>query len=152
MLHIQVMAKQAEIDIAEPMGCVGARMRRTSRALTSLYNDAFREAGIRSTQWPILAALRVAGSLSLGELSEAIGTDPSTISRNIRPLVRDGLIDLADDEDGRRRHARLTPQGVATYNRAYHSWKEVQDEVLRILGDDWEAMRAKLVELENTAR
>ena len=146
------MVEAADIDIMEPMGCVGARMRRTSRALTAAYNDAFREAGIRSTQWPILAALRVAGSMTLGDLADAIGTDPSTISRNIRPLVRDGLVDLAEDDDGRKRHARLTPNGVATYNRAYRMWKRVQDEALRLLGDDWPALRDKLVELETTLR
>ena len=127
-------------------------MRRTSRAVTAAYNDAFREAGIRSTQWPILAALRVAGSMTLGDLADAIGADPSTISRNIRPLVRDGLVDLSEAGDGRKRHARLTPTGVATYNRAYRNWKRVQDQALRLLGDDWPALREKLVELETALR
>lgn len=145
-MHMQDMAE--DIDIAAPMGCIGARMRRTSRALTAAYNEAFREAGIRSTQWPILAALRVAGSMPLGDLADAIGTDPSTISRNIRPLVRDGLVDLTTDDDGRKRHARLTPNGIETYSRAYRLWKRVQDEALRLLGDEWPGMRDKLVELE----
>lgn len=147
-MHMQVMSDPLDIDVMAPMGCIGARVRRTSRALTAAYNDAFEEAGIRSTQWPILAALRVAGSMPLGDLADAVGTDPSTISRNVRPLVRDGLIDFADDDDGRKRHARLTPRGVATYNRAYRMWKRVQDEALRLLGDDWPALRDKLVELE----
>ena len=73
---------------------VSARLRRTSRALAAHYNDAFREAGIRSTQWPLLAALRVAGGLSLSELAEAVGTDLSTIGRNVQPLVREGLVDI----------------------------------------------------------
>ena len=79
-MYVQVMAEPLDIDIMAPMGCIGARMRRTSRALTAAYNDAFREAGIRSTQWPILAALRVAGSMTLGELADAHGADPSTIA------------------------------------------------------------------------
>ena len=151
-MHMQGMAELPDIDVMAPMGCIGARMRRTSRALTAAYNEAFREAGIRSTQWPILAALRVAGSMSLGDLADAIGTDPSTISRNIRPLVRDGLVDLTTDRDARKRHARLTPSGVETYTRAYGLWKRVQDEALRLLGDDWPDMREKLVELESSLR
>jgi DNA-binding MarR family transcriptional regulator len=146
------MGQPLEIDVEEPMGCVGARMRRTSRAVTAAYNDAFREAGIRSTQWPILAALRVAGSMTLGELANAIGADPSTISRSIQPLVRDALVDLSEAGDGRKRHARLTPTGVATYNRAYRKWKRVQDQALRLLGDDWPALREKLIELETALR
>jgi DNA-binding MarR family transcriptional regulator len=146
------MAEPHDIDVMAPMGCVGARMRRTSRALTAAYNAAFREAGIRSTQWPILAALRVAGSMSLGDLADAVGSDPSTISRNVQPLVRDGLVDFATDEDGRKRHARLTPRGVSTYNRAYRLWKRVQDQALELLGDDWLAIREKLVALETELR
>ena len=151
-MYVQIVVEPLDIDIMEPMGCIGARMRRTSRAVTAAYNDAFREAGIRSTQWPIFAALRVAGSMTLGDLAGAIGADPSTISRNIRPLVRDGLVDLTEDDDGRKRHARLTPNGVATYNRAYGKWKRVQDEALRLLGDDWPGLRDKLIELETTLR
>ena len=151
-MYMQFMSEPLDIDIMAPMGCIGSRMRRTSRAITAAYNEAFQEAGIRSTQWPILAALRVAGSMALGDLAEALGADPSTISRNVRPLVRDGLLDLTEDDDGRKRHARLTPKGVATYNRAYRSWKRVQDEALRLLGDDWPALRDKLVELETTLR
>jgi DNA-binding MarR family transcriptional regulator len=146
------MDELPDIDVMAPMGCIGARMRRTSRAVTAAYNEAFREAGIRSTQWPIFAALRVAGSMSLGDLAEAIGTDPSTISRNIRPLVRDGLVDLTTDDDGRKRHARLTPSGVETYNRAYRLWKRVQDEALRLLGEDWPDIRERLVDLETSLR
>jgi len=145
-MHMQVMAE--DIDITAPLGCIGARMRRTSRALTAAYNEAFHEAGIRSSQWPILAALRVAGSMSLGELAEAVGSDPSTISRNIRPLLRDGLIDLTDADDGRKRHARLTPTGITTYNLAYRQWKRVQDQALGLLGEAWPELRDKLVELE----
>ena len=146
------MTEVPEIDVMAPIGCVGARMRRTSRALTAAYNEAFREAGIRSTQWPILAALRVAGSMTLGDLADAVGSDPSTISRNIRPLVRDGLIDLAEDDDGRKRHARLTPKGVATYTHAYRLWTRVQRKALRVLGPEWPALREKLVALEASFR
>ena len=151
-MYAQLMVEDGDIDIMAPMGCVGAQMRRASRALSSAYNDAFREAGIRITQWPLLAALRVAGSMTLGDLADAVGTDPSTMSRNIRPLVRDGLIDLVDVDDGRKRHARLTPKGLATFKRAYPMWKSVQDRILELLGDDWPPMRERLLELESEVR
>lgn len=147
-MYVQGMFEADDIDVTAPMGCVGARLRRTSRAVTAAYNDALRGSGISITQWPILAALRVAGSMSLGVLADAVGSDASTISRSIRPLVRDGLVDFTDDDDGRMRHARLTPKGIAAYNRAYPRWQRVQDELLRMFGNDWESTRAKLVELE----
>ena len=138
-----------EPDVMQARSCVGARVRRTSRALTSFYNDRVKAAGIRITQWPILAALRAAGALTITELAEAVGTDQSTISRNIRPLVRDGLVDLSEETDGRKRHARLTPRGVAKFNEAYPLWKAAQDEVLAFVGKDWERIRETLASLED---
>ncbi len=134
------------------MGCVGMRVRRTGRALTSFYNQRIRASGIRITQWPILSALRVAGALTLGDLASATGTDQSTISRNIQPLVRDGLVDLTEEDDGRKRYARLTPKGLETFNHAFRLWKDAQDEVLELLGDEWESIREKLVDLETAVR
>ena len=138
-----------EPDVMQARSCVGARVRRTSRALTSFYNDRVKAAGIRITQWPILAALRAAGALTITELADAVGTDQSTISRNIRPLVRDGFVDLSEETDGRKRHARLTPRGVAKFNEAYPLWKAAQDEVLALVGKDWERIRETLASLED---
>ena len=138
-----------EQDVMEARTCVGARVRRTSRALTSFYNEKVKAAGIRITQWPILAALRAAGAMTITELAQAVGTDQSTISRNIRPLVRDGLVDLSEETDGRKRHLRLTPRGVAKFNEAYPLWKAAQEEVLALVGRDWERVRKMLAELED---
>ncbi|MEM7139095.1 MAG: MarR family winged helix-turn-helix transcriptional regulator [Myxococcota bacterium] len=146
------MDGDANLDLMAPMGCVGHRVRRTSRALTSFFNDRIRESGLRITQWPLVAALRHAGALTVSELAERLGTDQSTISRSIQPLVRDGLVDFTDEGDARKRFARLTPQGTATYNVAYDLWRGAQDDVLKTLGPAWEGIESKLAELEASVR
>jgi len=146
------MDTEPGLDASRPMGCVGFRVRRTSRALTSFYNARLRPTGIRITQWPILAALRETGALTVSELADLLGTDPSTVSRSVQPLVREGLVDLTEDGDARRRYARLTARGVTTYRDAYRLWEEAQRELLERLGPDWEAMQEKLRELEEAVR
>ena len=146
------MDGDAHVDVMAPLGCVGLRVRRTSRALTSFYNERIRESGIRITQWPLLAALRGAGALTVSELAEELGTDQSTISRSLQPLVRDGLVDLTEEGDARKRYARLTSQGMARYNAAYRLWKKAQDDVLEMLGPEWDGMEEKLAALETAVR
>lgn len=142
----------SSFDLGAPRECVGLRFRRTNRALTAFYNERIREAGIRITQWSVIAALRGAGSLTVTELAESLGSEQSTISRNLQPLVREGLVDLTEENDGRKRYVRLTPRGVATYNRAYPLWLQAQKEVLEQLGADWERIERKLVSLETSVR
>ena len=142
----------SSFDLRAPRECVGLRLRRTDRALTAFYNERIREAGIRITQWSLIAALRGAGSLTVTELAESLGSEQSTISRNLQPLVRKGLVDLTEDNDGRKRYVRLTHKGVATYNRAYPLWLQAQKDVLERLGADWEGLERKLVDLEASVR
>ncbi|MGB5811157.1 MAG: MarR family winged helix-turn-helix transcriptional regulator [Polyangiales bacterium] len=151
-MHIHVMDTETGIDPMAPMGCVGFKVRRASRALTSFYNERIRGAGIRITQWPVLAALRGAGALTVSQLAIELGTDQSTVSRSLQTLVRDGLVDLTEDGDARKRYARLTSRGLSTYNRAYVLWKDAQSEVLEILGPSWEGVEARLSALEAAVR
>ncbi len=151
-MHIHGMDHDDELDVMAPLGCVGLRVRRTSRALTSFYNDRIKPSGIRITQWPVLAALRGAGTLTVTQLSDWLGTDPSTISRSVQPLVRRGLVDLTEEGDARKRYLRLTPKGVTKYNEAHRLWKDAQEEVLALLGPDWAGMEQKLEALEDAVR
>ena len=150
-MHIHVM-DTSELDVMAPMGCVGLRVRRTSRALTSFYNERIRPAGIRITQWSLIAALRGAGTLTVTELADWLGSEQSTISRNLQPLIKKGLVDLTEESDGRKRYVRLTPEGVATYNEAYPLWQKAQEEVLAMMKPDWDRIEAKLGELEAGVR
>jgi len=130
------------------MGCVGFHLRRWSRAVTARYDHRLRSVGIRVTQWPLLSALRHAGALSMGQLAEVVGMDASTLARNIRPLVREGWVDLTPGEDRREKHARLTAAGVAKWEEALPVWREVQRETIAERGAErWHLAREILAPL-----
>ncbi|MGF1508212.1 MAG: MarR family winged helix-turn-helix transcriptional regulator [Myxococcota bacterium] len=136
------------------MTCIGFRLRKSSRAVTAFYDRRYRATGVRVTQWPILSALRAAGSLSLGRLADAVGMDASTVSRNIQPLVRDGYIQIEDRHEDRRRQrvASLTPHGHEKWDEVYVVWERAQEELLDVLDDAWSRVSETLDMLDAKVR
>lgn len=144
-------ADETLAELAEPLGCVGFHLRRWSRAVTARYDRRLRPLGLRVTQWPLLSALRVAGAVSLGALADRVGMDASTLARNVRPLVREGWVDLVAGEDRREKYARLTPAGVVKWREVLPVWREVQRETLALLGEEeWRDVRRTLEALSRT--
>jgi DNA-binding MarR family transcriptional regulator len=67
-------------------------LRKAARHLTQIYDTIFAPSDIRSTQYTILAVLNEKDGLSVNELAKVMVMNRTTISKNLRPLVRDGLI------------------------------------------------------------
>lgn len=115
-------------------GCVCFTLRRTTRALTQVYDQALRPYGIRATQLPILLAARGVPPVPLGAVAKGLGMERTTLLRNVRPLVRRGLIELSTAEDSRRTTLKTTAAGRTLLRRAYPAWKSVQTQVLERVG------------------
>ena len=61
----------------------------------------------------VLKALQIEGPMRSSALAEAIYSDPSTVSRQVAALVKDGLIERrADPVDGRASLLVLTPKAA----------------------------------------
>lgn len=109
-------------------------MRRAARALTQLYDDAMGECGLRVTQFSLLRTLDSRGPLRITELAAAMLLDRTALSRNLEPLVADGLIAIAAGRDARTREVSLTRAGRARLAVARPYWERAQAEVSRRLG------------------
>ena len=81
--------------------------RRTSRALTQLYENALRPLGLRTTQFTILQALSLAGEVIQSRLGEMLAMDSTTLTRTLQIMVREGWIAERRGEDRRERRLRL---------------------------------------------
>jgi DNA-binding MarR family transcriptional regulator len=138
---------------AEALGCIGFRLRKSSRLVTAFYDRRFRPTGIRVTQWPILSALRIGRRLSLRQLAEAVGVDASTLSRNVQPLVRDGYVSLdeATEDSRRQKFAALTSAGHAKWEEAFDVWQRAQAELMGAVDDAWSGVQAALDRLDARA-
>jgi len=136
--------------------CFATAMRKASRRLTQLYDDALAPTGLRSTQFAILVELdaRADDPPTVAELAGALVTDRSAVGHNLRPLERDGLVALREgDDDRRRRHVVLTPAGQIRLRDALPRWQAAQDHFLAVFGDAaGAALRATLLGIAHDDR
>ena len=120
---------------AEMLGtCACLQLRKATRVLTQLYDEALRPLGLRSTQLPILVTLAAHGPLSMTELADSLVLDRTTLVRTLQPLQRRGLIEVGRDEGRRTRRATLTRAGEAAVAAAVPFWAQAQARVMDELG------------------
>src|SRR5215467_12903418 len=81
--------------------CACGRLRRATRALTQLYDDAMASADLRVTQFSLLRTLARSGPMRISELAAAQLLDRTALSRNLDPLVERGLVEIAPGRDAR---------------------------------------------------
>ena len=115
--------------------CMCGSFRRTSRALTQLYETALRPLGLRATQLTILQVLSLAGEVSQGQLGDMLAMDSTSLTRTLAIMVREGWIAERRGKDRRERWLRLSTAGEAKLRRALPVWEKVQSRLHRQLGD-----------------
>ena len=115
--------------------------RRTSRALTQLYENALRPLGLRATQFTILQALLLAGEVTQSHLGEILAMDSTTLTRTVHIMDRKGWIAQRRGEDRRERWLRLAKAGETQFKRAVPAWEKVQSRLRRQLGEEsWKGL------------
>ncbi len=117
--------------------CLCFRARRVSRALTRMYDEALRPLGIHATQLTLLTAIAMSGKRGgmMNRLSEVLAVDGTTLSRNLRPLERAGLLRIERSPADRRvRRVFLTPEGERKLEDALPLWTQAHERVVATLG------------------
>jgi DNA-binding MarR family transcriptional regulator len=113
--------------LPSPTECNCLALRQAARYITQFYDRHLAVAGLRTTQFGILAQLKRQGPMSINALAAELVMDRTTLGRNIRPLERDGLIAVeADASDRRSKILRLSRSGEARLERARQGWVEAQ--------------------------
>jgi len=116
--------------------CACANLRRAARAVTQVFDEALAPSGLRATQFTLLVTNRLAGESTINELAERMTMDRTTLSRNLKPLVRSGLLEVRPGEDGRTRLVRVTPAGELMLEEAYPLWQQAQRETVSVLAEE----------------
>src|SRR6185503_1662690 len=115
--------------------CLCATSRMATRVLTRRYDDALRPYGLRTTQYSVLARLADEGPMTVGRLAGRLATERTTLSRELGPLGRRGLVEVAAGEDRPRRVVPLKPAGPTVLVGAPPAWPAVQAATREVLGD-----------------
>ncbi|HSE66282.1 MAG TPA: MarR family transcriptional regulator [Gemmatimonadales bacterium] len=127
--------------------CVCFHLRRAARAVTQTYERALAPSGLLPGQYSLLTVLHRFGPQPLSALAELMGMDRTTLTRNLRPLERDGLVRVksGDKQDQRIRRVGLTAAGERKWQEADPLWAQVHRRMVAGLGTDgWPALRDQL--------
>lgn len=91
--------------------------------------------------FPLLVRLNAAGTMSVAQLAEQAGRDPSTVSRQLAKLEQSGLIERpAIDGDLRVRAATVTAAGKRTLTAITNARRKLLAELIA----DWSAEEARV--------
>ncbi|MCX7596167.1 MAG: MarR family transcriptional regulator [Fischerella sp.] len=140
----------SQYDFTQTRLCLCANLRIAARAVTQLYDGTLKPLGLRGTQFTVLAALMQTGLIKLTDLTNVLSMDRTTLTRNLKPLEEQGLIEITVGEDRRERLVSLTPQGRVAVEEALPLWEQAQTKMVQGLGA--EAVSSLLALLANSTQ
>ncbi len=127
--------------------CACFNLRKASRVITQHFDEILKPSGLLVTQFTILAAVAIAKSATINELAEMLVMDRTTLTRNLKPLEREGWLKSEPGQDQRTRIIALTEAGEAVLGKALPLWKQAQSMVEKTLGQQrWNTLLTHLVE------
>lgn len=107
--------------------CPGVNARMAARRINRFFDARLRATGLSFAQFSLMAQIAAARDDTIGGLAAALGLDQSTLSRNLRVLERDGLVEIVTAvQDMRRRAVWLTEQGARRLEGAMSTWRSAR--------------------------
>lgn len=127
-------------DVLGELACTNTALRRAARRLGHLYDEAVAPTELKATQLGLLSRIdRLAGEdgPTLQVLADHLAIRLSALTHALRPLVRDGLVELRQDaHDRRTKHAALTPMGRTRLSAGIALWATANRKVEVVLGSE----------------
>lgn len=114
------------LDLHECVTCSCFAVRRAARVITQHYDRHLRPTGLRATQFTLLTVLALGGPLPLSRVADRLGTERTTLTRNLRPLIARGFVRTKPGKDRRVQLLAITARGVAAAESALPQWREAQ--------------------------
>ena len=115
--------------------CINSAIRRASRQLGQIYDDLLAPTGLRGTQHAMLTQIDISGDAPLKRLAELLVMDLSALGHTLKPLIRDGFVELMPDtKDKRVKRVRLTERGRQKQMECQKLWAKAQASFDDLLG------------------
>lgn len=110
--------------------CLCLHTQRAARIIARRFDVALRPLGLKSGQFSLLMSLNRPEPPTLGSVAELLAVDRTTLTANLKPLERDGLIEVRSDrEDRRARRLLLTEKGRSVLARAVPIWTKTHRDI-----------------------
>jgi DNA-binding MarR family transcriptional regulator len=144
------MSRDAKQLFATP--CLCNALRQASRAVTRLYDEELRSAGLRTTQFSLLRYLQRFGAVRQRDMGAATWLDETTLTRNLRPLIDAGWVTADPGEDRREKLVSLTSAGSRKLAKAVPAWERAQERMRsRLPKGRWSELLTLLPDLARLA-
>lgn len=128
-----VVAYETTLHVRDHCLCLAAQ--RAARALARRFDEALKPSGITSGQFSLLMSLNRPEPPTIGSVASLLAMDRTTLTANLKPLERRGMISLvADEKDKRSRRIRLMDAGMAALQSALPTWVQTHADIDEKLG------------------
>jgi DNA-binding MarR family transcriptional regulator len=115
--------------------CLCFHVQRAARALARRFDAVFRSLELTHGQFSLMNALNGLGPATMAEIAEVLAVDRTTLTANLKPLERRGLVTLAVDPSDRRcKRVALCARGRELLGEAIPLWRRAHAEIDRELG------------------
>lgn len=145
MSEPSTLSRKSTLEVRDTCMCL--HLQRATRAVARRFDETFRPLGLTNGQFSILMSLNRPEPPMMGDVARLLALDRTTLTANLKPLERRGLVAVTPDAaDRRSRRLKLTREGEELLARAYPAWRETHAEIERLLADP-DRLRAELLRL-----
>lgn len=138
----------------DPVHCISNNLHKTARAVSRVYAEEMRPAGLARSQFAVLEHLDRGGPAAVSELARHLYMERTTLTRNLRPLQQAGLVTrTAQPGDARVKLIAITDSGRDRLETARDCWRRAQARLLEQFGAEaWAEVEAALRKLRRLTR
>jgi DNA-binding MarR family transcriptional regulator len=114
--------------------CLCLHVQRAARALARHFDEVLRPLDLTNGQFSLLVSLNRPEAPSIGSVAALLAMDRTTLTANLKPLERRGLLNVSVDKDDRRgRRLAITAAGRALLSKAFPLWKQAHAETEHLI-------------------
>ena len=132
MTKTTTINKQQLLEI--PSSCLDYNLRKAARIAAQHYEEVMKPCGLRNTQFTLMVATCLMDKPLITDLARVLAMDRTTVSRNVKPLQRDGLLNIVPGEDKRSRHIVVTDAGRQRLLQAIPLWQKAHQSLQQKVG------------------
>ena len=121
-------------DRINPAVCVNAKLRRLHRLINTAYQQKINPFGLRGSMLSILFIIGKNQFVNQKTIADLLVLDASTMSRDLKKLVKNGWVKIAKGEDSRNSSLELTTEGYELLEEVVPVWEALHNKVENILG------------------
>lgn len=120
--------------VVKPQGCTNYKLRQLLRRVAQHYDAEVGKSGLRVTQYSLLSHVCKLGPIRPVDLARVMKLSPSTLSRNLQPLIAAGFLAMEPGVDARSHLVAATDAGREKRVEAQRRWRVAQEQLNAMLG------------------